>query len=293
MNGYQPAIFEEGNAHHLFLEFATPSVTGPLPGGWLLQEPVPRLHETFAFSAIVLDAIDHRLTPEGLIPFKEIHGVAGFHAPATQGDIFIWIQGNQRDEVFARGLAWTQALESVTELDREEHGFLFRDNRDLTGFIDGSANPTADARFETALLTSGTHAAGSFVFTQRWHHNLAKFHELGAEAQEKVIGRTRKSGIELKADEMPRDSHTNRTNIKRNGKAVKIYNRSVPTGGMLKPGLFFLAFAAELPRFTWLLESMFGTCGDGCHDQWLSYSTPLSGSFYFAPNQQALSRVFG
>lgn len=292
MSVHQSAIFEEGHAHHLYLEFETPIVTGALPGADLLAAPVSRVHETFAFSGKVLDAIDHRLVPPHLKPFEEVVGRDDKIAPATQGDVFVWIQSNQRDEVFARGLAWAQTLSDMAELKHEEHGFLFRDSRDLTGFIVGTSNPKDDERHEVALIPSGAHAGGSFVLTQRWLHDLSAFHAQEIEDQERVIGRTKKSSIELDKEHMPPDSHVSRFEIEREGSEVEVYRRSTPTGGLTDAGLYFLAFSAELQRFTWILESMFGKTNDGLRDRLLSYTTPQSGSFYFAPSVQALRRIF-
>lgn len=292
MSVHQSAIFEEGHAHHLYLEFETPIVTGALPGADLLATPVSRVHETFAFSGKVLDGIDHRLVPPDLKPFEEIAGRDDKVAPATQGDVFVWIQSNQRDEVFARGLAWAQTLGDVAQLKHEEHGFLFRDSRDLTGFIDGTANPKENDRLDVALIPSGPHAGGSFVLTQRWLHDLSAFHAQEIEDQERVIGRTKKSSIELEKELMPPDSHVSRTEIEREGHEVEIYRRSTPTGGLTDAGLYFLAFSGELRRFSWILESMFGRTNDELRDHLLTFTKPLSGSFYFAPNVQALKRIF-
>ena len=289
---HQSAIFEEGHAHHLYLEFETPVVTGALPGAALLASHVSRVHETFAFSGKVLDKIDHRLVPPELTPFEPIFGLDDKMAPATQSDVFIWIQSNQRDEVFARGLAWTQALTNVAQLKLEEHGFLFRDSRDLTGFIDGTSNPKDDERLEVALIPSGVHAGGSFVLTQRWTHDLAAFHAQQPEEQERVIGRTKKSSVELDAEHMPPNSHVSRAEIERENAEVEIYRRSTPTGSMTDAGLYFLAFSSELQRFTWILESMFGKSEDRVQDRLLSFTKPMTGSFYFAPNLQALTRIF-
>lgn len=292
MTDHQVAIFEESLAHHLYLEFEVPVVTGALPGADLLASPVSRVHETFGFSGKVLDGIDHRLVPSELKPFDPISGEDDKTAPATQRDVFVWIQSNQRDEVFARGLAWTQVLRDVAQLKLEEHGFLFRDSRDLTGFIDGTSNPQGDKRNAVALISSGAHAGGSFILTQRWLHDLAAFNAQEVEEQERVIGRTKKSSIELDEEHMPPDSHVSRTEIENEGSEVEIYRRSTPTGGLTDAGLYFLAFSAELQRFTWILESMFGNTKDNLRDHLLTFTKPQTGSFYFAPSSQALRRIF-
>ena len=292
MTDHQAAIFEESHAHHLYLEFEIPVVTGALPGADLLTRPVSRVYETFAFSGKVLDGIDHRLAPAELKPFETIVGQDNKTAPATQRDVFIWIQSNQRDEVFARGLKWTQVLRDVAQLKLQEHGFLFRDNRDLTGFIDGTSNPQEQERQAVALIPTGTHADGSYVLTQRWLHDLTTFNAQEVEEQERVIGRTKKSSVELDEEHMPPDSHVSRAELEHEGSEVKIYRRSTPTGGMTDAGLYFLAFSAELHRFSWILESMLGKTKDGLRDRLLTFTKPLTGSFYFAPNLQALHRIF-
>ncbi len=292
MPHYQSAIFEEGTAHHLFLEFDITVATKVLPGLELHTTPIPHVHETFAFSDNALATVPHVSTPPDFQAFETIVGRDEKIAPSTQAHIFIWIHGNQRDEVFERGYAWGQALQPVAKLQREQHGFLYRDSRDLTGFIDGSANPKSDTRLDVALIPTGEQAGGSFVLAQRWLHNLPAFHALPVESQEQVIGRTKQTSIELDAEHMPPDSHVSRTDLKRHGQAVKIYRRSTPTGGITDPGLFFLAFSADLQRFHWLLDSMFGNADDGISDHLLAYSKPLSGSFYFAPNTQDLQRIF-
>lgn len=287
----QSAIFNEGNAHHLFLEFTLTSVTGPLPGLNLIEKPTPRVYTTIGFGERVLDAVDHRLVPESLKPFKQIDSSAGFSAPATQADLFVWIQSNHRDEVFIDGMRWVQQLQKHTEQLREEHGFLFRDSRDLTGFVDGSANPKNEKRFQAALIPEGKHQGGSFVLAQRWEHNLPKFHSQSVEEQHQVIGRSKKESIELEGEEQPSNSHVSRTDIKWENEPVKIYRRSTPTGTTIHPGLFFLAFSADIERFEILLNSMFGLTEDKIQDRLLDFSKPLTGSFYYAPPLSILKRL--
>lgn len=172
----------------------------------------------------------------------------------------------------------------------EQHGYLFRDSRDLTGFIDGTANPKEDARRDVALVPEGKPgAAGSFVLAQQWVHDLTSFHAMDETDQERVIGRTKPDSIELSGDAMPLDSHVSRTDLKKDGVGVKIYRRSAPFGGVLEHGLYFWGFAGELERFDLMLASMFGTTGDGLHDRLIEYSRATTGAYYFAPSQPGLN----
>ena len=183
-------------------------------------------------------------------------------------------------------------MRPVANLVHEDHGFRFRNSRDLTGFVDGSANPKGDAQQAATLVQGGEYAGGSFVLAQRWVHDLSRFGSLPEADQERVIGRTKPDSIELERDAMVPDSHVSRTDLKRDGNAVKIYRRSCPVGTVRDAGLYFLAFSADPQRFRWLLDSMFGRTGDGLHDHLLHFSRPVTGSFFYAPPRNALLRAF-
>ena len=130
-------------------------------------------------------------TPQEMRDFQSVEGT-NRRAPATQGDVWIWIHGPRLDENLARMLAIWQELREHVELLVDERGFRFRDSRDLIGFIDGSANPEGDDARSTALVPDGeTGAAGSFVLTQRWVHDLPRFQALPVSEQERVVGRSR------------------------------------------------------------------------------------------------------
>ncbi len=291
MSTHQPGIFREDTAHQIFMEFKVFDQPALLPGRALASSPVVDGEQIIAFGVDFAKSLPSLSLPTGARSFSAVEG-AGFVAPQTQQDLFIWLHGERRDELFARALAWRNELRSGADLSRDEHGFRFRDNRDLTGFVDGSANPKEDARQAVALIADGDCAGGCFVLTQRWVHRLDAFGALMVAAQERVIGRTKKDSIELQGDVMPPDSHVSRTDIKRGGEAVKIYRRSSPVGGLQDPGLYFLAFSADQARFGWLLESMYGQTEDGRHDQLLHYSKPVSGSFFYAPPQAAMLESF-
>ncbi len=283
---HQAGIFEEGTPHHMLLEFelATPGEALRLPGRRLIETPVESGIQVVAFGPEALGAaLD---APAGFQRFRAYDGE--HRAPATQGDLFVWLHGHRRDELFTRALEWRDALAARAGIVREEQGFVFRDSRDLTGFVDGTANPKGDARQEAALVSEPPHAGGSFVLVQRWVHDLVRFGRLATHDQEQVIGRTKADSIELTGDAMPPDSHVSRTDLP----GTKIYRRSVPVGGVRDPGLFFLAFSRDSARFVRLLDSMFGRTSDGMHDRLLGYSRPISGSFYYAPPRAALAEAF-
>ena len=174
--------------------------------------------------------------------------------------------------------------------------FRYRDGRDLTGFIDGTENPQfPDDRAETALMTegAGAFADGSFIFAQRYAHNLDKWKKLKVDAQELVMGRTKLESIELDDEVKPENSHVARTVVEDNeGEELAILRHSLPYGdGRGDQGLFFIAYTNDLSIIDSMLLRMFGTSGDGIHDRLLHFVTPMDGAYYFAPSEELLEEV--
>ncbi len=106
-----------------------------------------------------------------------------------------------------------------------------------------------------------------------------------------MIGRTKADSIELEGAAMPADSQVSRTDVKLDGVAQKIYRRSTSFGGVAENGLYFLAVARELSRFDVQLRRMFGASEDGLCDRLTGFSRPTTGSYWFAPSEDALMRL--
>ena len=288
----QPAIFQENSTKFYSLEY---SLDLTLPLATLKAAINTCLSDTsdinivIAFGKQAWNKLQPDWQAEELIDFEALEGVDGYSIPSTQRDLFFWIHSKNHDDNLDCVLQVQQALAGVAKLQLELPGFTYHDSRDLTGFVDGSANPKEEARQLAALIPSGQLGeGGSYVLTQKWLHDLAAFNDLSQDQQEKIIGRTKPDSIELEGDAMPADSHVSRTDVKVDGRAMKIYRRSAPYGSATEQGLYFLSFACEIKRFSIQLERMFGTTDDGLHDRLIEYSTPLTSSYWFAPSQQDL-----
>jgi putative iron-dependent peroxidase len=90
---------------------------------------------------------------------------------------------------------------------------------------------------------------------------------------------------------MPDNSHVSRSDVKINGVTQKLYRRSVPFGGVLEHGAYFLAFSGDRRRFDHILQSIFGVSSDGVHDHLTEFSTPVSGSYWFATSATELFAI--
>ncbi|WP_180039764.1 MULTISPECIES: Dyp-type peroxidase [unclassified Acinetobacter] len=229
--------------------------------------------------------------------FKQLDPIQGsFNMPVAPADVLIHIAAQRTDICFALSQAFFDGIQDKVEVLDERVCFRNFDGRDLTGFIDGTENPQfPDDRAETALLSeeAGIFADGSFVFAQRYAHNLDKWKKLKVDAQEHVIGRTKLESIELNEDEQPENSHISRTVVEDGeGEELAILRHSLPYGdGRGDQGLFFIAYTKDLSIIDSMLVRMFGTSGDGIHDRLLHFVTPMDGAYYFAPSEELLEEV--
>ncbi|NOZ53422.1 MAG: Dyp-type peroxidase [Gammaproteobacteria bacterium] len=294
----QTSIFNENSIHHYFLEYKLHS---NIDNKTLITALSPVLSSFSAHDVEVVVAFGKNtwelLSPSageiGLKSFESLNGVDGYMLPSTQNDILVWIHSAHHDSNFDQALAVQHCLQSIAKLELELIGFKYHDSRDLTGFVDGSANPTGeDARVAALIPVGEPGEGGSFVLTQQWVHDLARFNQLSQAEQEKVIGRTKPDSVEFSGADMPSNSHVSRTDVKLDNTALKIYRRSAPYGTVAQHGLYFIAFSCQLMRFEVILQRMFGVSGDNKHDRLIEFSKAISGAYWFAPSRETLGVLF-
>lgn len=210
-------------------------------------------------------------------------------APATQRDIFIHIHSQRYDINFSLAQAALAAFGGAIHVEEEIHGFRWVEERDLSGFIDGTENPVGEERPAIGWIGEDElDAGGSYVLVQRWQHNLKQWARFSVEEQEQIIGRTKKESKEIEADKRPETSHVSRVDLSEEGKGLKIIRQSLPYGTASGVnGLMFIAYCERLYNIDKQLLSMFGDL-DGERDQLLRFSRPVTGSYYFAPSLERL-----
>lgn len=295
MASAQTAIFEEKSTYFHYLEYKIRSSTSFSS----LKEHLAKLlkqdsqvHTLIAFSPKAYHKMNPENSPQNFESFKELEGTEELIIPRTQYDLFFWLHSSSISDNLDKALAIDELISPFSSDKAINTGFTYHDSRDLTGFVDGSANPKEEKRQTAALIPAGqTGEAGSFILTQKWQHQLKKFNRLPQSHQEKIIGRTKPDSIELEGDDMPATSHVSRTDVKVDGVAQKIYRRSAPYSNGDEHGLYFLAFSCEQSRFDIQLRRMLGMTEDGQHDHLMHYSTALSSAYYFAPSQEDLKQA--
>ncbi len=163
-----------------------------------------RLSCVMGFGSDAWDRFFGEPRPKDLHPFREIHG--RHHAVATPGDILLHIRSKRMDLCFELATLIMARLSGAVSTADEVHGFKYFDDRDLIGFVDGTENPVEQAAVEATIIgeEDAAFAGGSYVIVQKYLHDLERWNELAVEMQEKIIGRTKLSDIELDGAVKPR-----------------------------------------------------------------------------------------
>jgi putative iron-dependent peroxidase len=292
MSTPQSGLFALGTASHAYLEFDArpPEAAAGLVGAVAaLREPRTTLggvNLVVGFRPELWRELVPEEAPRGLEGFnRDLVGPDGYTMPATQHDAVLWISGSEYDVVFDMARDAITALEPSALVAEETSSWPYRHDRDLTGFIDGSENPSLVEAPEFAVIPDGIPGAGgTILLLQKWSHDADAWEALPVARQEQVIGRTKDESIEL--DDKPAESHVARTDQDEFG---KIFRRNMPYGTVTDHGTMFVGFCAEQRPLTMMLENMAGV-NDGIRDELTVYTTALTGAYYFMPSTQGLRR---
>ncbi len=134
---------------------------------------------------------------------------------------------------------------------------------------------------------------GSYVIVQKYLHDLAAWNALPTEAQERIIGRSKLSNVELEAAVKPSFAHNELTKIVENGEEVKIVRDNMPFGeaGKGEFGTYFIGYSRSPRTIEQMLENMFVGRPPGNYDRILDFSRAVTGNLFFAPTAAFLENV--
>ncbi len=290
----QTGIFALGNPSHAYLEFDLVQSADALT----LVTAVANLSEprttmggvnlVTGFRPELWSAAAPAHAPRDLAGFNQpVVGVDGYTMPATQHDLALWIAGGAYDVVFDATLGVIAALDGSAALADETAGWSYHRDLDLTGFIDGTENPSLSVAPTRVLVpTDQPGAGGTVLLLQKWAHDSAAWTSLDTSEQEQVIGRTKRDSVEL--DDRAATSHVARTDQDALG---TIFRRNTPYGSVREHGTMFVGFSADQRPLAAMLDSMAGVDG-GPRDELTRYARALTGGYYFVPSLDDLA-VFG
>jgi putative iron-dependent peroxidase len=257
------------------------------------RDPEGRLSCVMAFGSDAWDRLFGVPKPKELHPFREIHG--RHHAVATPGDILFHIRSTRMDLCFELATQVMSRLGGAVSTMDEVHGFNYFDDRDLIGFVDGTENPVEQAAVDATIIGEEdvTFAGGSYVIVQKYLHDLKGWNALPIEEQERIIGRTKLSDIELDDAVKPTSAHNALTTIMEDGKQLEVVRDNMPFGDVGKGefGTYFIGYARSPHRIEQMLENMFVGRPPGNYDRLLDFSRALTGTLFFVPSATFLEDV--
>ncbi len=217
----------------------------------------------------------------GLKVFPSYTG-AGIDVPSTPLALWCWLRGDDRGELVHRARAIVQSVAPVLQLQHMIDGFRYKSGFDLSGYEDGTENPTGAAAINAAVsVGQGTGIdGGSFVAVQQWVHNLDAFEAMTPHKQDHTIGRRKRDNKEL--GNAPASAHVKRTAQESFNPPAFILRRSMPWAEAKQAGLVFVAFGNSFDAFDAHLRRMVGA-EDGIVDGLFTFTRPLSGSYFWCP----------
>ena len=221
--------------------------------------------------------------PKELENFVPIDG--GKHtAVATKGDLHFHIRADTTSICYDMAAAIADVLNPAAVSTEEIHGFRYWESRSILGFVDGTENPHGQDRELFGMIGDDdpVYKGGSYLFVQKYIHNLTAWKVLSIEQQEKVIGRYKSNDIEMADDVKPSNSHIALANI---GDDFKIVRDNMPFGNMStnEMGTYFIAYSSTFSTVQKMLNNMFIGSPEGNYDRILDFSTAKTGSLYFVP----------
>ena len=257
------------------------------------RDPDSRLSCIMAIGSDAWDRLFGAPRPKELHPFREIRGQ--HHAVATPGDLLFHIRSMRMDLCFELAAQIMVKLNGAVSTADEVHGFQYFDDRDLLGFVDGTENPVDQAALDATLIgdEDAPFAGGSYVIVQKYLHDLKAWNAVPVEEQEKMVGRTKLSDIELDDAVKPTSAHNALTIIEENGEELKIVRANMPFGEVGKGefGTYFCGYARSPRRTEQMLENMFVGRPPGNYDRLLDFSRAVTGTLFFVPTANFLEDV--
>ncbi len=227
--------------------------------------------------------------PKELENFAEIKGNT-HTAVSSPGDLHFHLRADNYSICFDMSTEISKILKPIADSLLEIHGFKYWDNRSILGFVDGTENPHGQDRDQFAMIgdEDAEYKGGSYLFVQKYLHNMDAWQSLSTEDQEKVIGRSKENDIEMADDIKPSNSHIALANI---GDNLKIIRDNMPFGtpSSNEFGTYFISYANSFSTTKTMLKKMFIGDPVGNYDRILDFSTAKTGTLFFVPTKDMLN----
>ena len=223
----------------------------------------------------------------------DLHGLDGTVAPATQRDLWVWVNQSSVDRLYDSIRKVRLALAGLADLAEARDCFTYHNSLTLDGFADGIGNPNSFRAPTVSVIPPGRPGAGgTTVLVQKWLVEVERMRGLSLREGEAVYGRSKLKGHTLHP--LPPRSHVARNQFRAaGGGTVDIVRRNAYFGDAHEAGVMFVGFSNDIDVTFGMLRQMYGVGPDGVAavDALLDYSRAVSGAIYFVPSIEALQRA--
>lgn len=279
MNNIQAGILATETSHARFVTFAIDDKVAIQICLQALAGKVDGLNTVVGLGHSLVSVLGKQIPGLHTFPAQSNFGI---DIPSTPTALWLWLRGTDRGELFHRTRQLIEILTPGFVLDDIVDCFQYDQNRDMTGYEDGTENPKGEEAIEAAVMQQQGEGldGSSFVAVQQWLHDFAAFDAMSEAQQNNVIGRRRSDNEEM--DDAPVSAHVKRTAQESFQPEAFILRRSMPWANDLDAGLYFVAFGKSFNAYEKLLQRMIGI-DDGVTDALFSISQPLSGAYFWCP----------
>ena len=276
----QPCILAPVPAHARSLTFEVRGGADPRPA---LARLLPVLDPDASVVGVgepLARALGKAIPGLRAFPSLTLAGVAAA-IPSTQGALWVLLHGADPGETADRADAVRAALTGELVMTDDVETFKYREGRDLSGYEDGTENPTGDKATAAAIVSGGGALGGaSFVAVQRWVHDLGYFESFPATERDLTIGRRIADNEEI--EDAPPSAHVKRASQESFDPEAFMVRRSMPWMKGGEKGLLFLAYGESADRYERVLRRMVGM-EDGIVDALFRFTRAVTSGYYFCP----------
>jgi len=279
MSTVQPGILASVPPLARYLVFSHARLSEPRDALKRLPDMTDGEHTVIGIGQSTVLAVGRTL--ERLRVFPAYSG-AGVDVPSTPGALWCWLRGDDRGELTHRTRLIARTVSPTFRLEKVIDAFQYGPSRDLTGYEDGTENPTGEHAHAVAVIQGqGDGLDGSsFVAVQQWVHDLTRFESMSGLEQDHTIGRRKSDNEEI--DDAPVSAHVKRTAQESFDPDAFVLRRSMPWADATGEGLVFVAFGESFQPFEALLRRMVGA-EDGIPDALFTFTRPISGHYFWCP----------
>lgn len=302
----QPSVFSQGKDHALYL--------------WIHVKPTANVKEIGKVCGRLQAMVDQVCDPSMRDEDDEIWAGVGFgpnmykqlggkvnqnyiyahrkgtlgEMPSSGGDVFVHAKSNCMSKLFELSQLFLNSLPagSVDNAD-DIYSFVYKNGRDLSGFIDGTENPADEDSRQSVAVEKET--GGSYVITQKWIHDLKLISTEKEKTMEGWVGRSRSDSQEIRRKSA--SSHVARmtggTDFDQK-KAFEMVRQSMPFGNVTgEAGLFFIGYAASPENLDFMLDRMVGagSGGDGISDDIMRLTKNVKGTYWYFPGVVEMKKI--